>query len=855
MEIKYTPHAQNVINNAKDEAIRLNNSNVAVEHLFLAMLREKDCRAMEILKQARIDTDWLKSKLEYYCTNVASDLGIAVRDPQYEAQLREILGNASLEAFEGRDEVVGTEHLLLSILAQAKNSQIAMLLGEYELTYDKAKTTLYQLKKSNAENKSNDNRTINIGDVSAMIFGVISEAGKNIKELDLNDLKKHASTRFGNKKDYGETPFLDNFAKNLSKAAANGSIDMVVGRDKEIERITQILSRRKKNNPVLIGEPGVGKSAIVEGLALRINAGDIPNTLIGKKIYTLDLTSLVAGTKYRGEFEERIKRLINEVRNHQDIIIFIDEMHTIVGAGNAEGSLDASNIIKPALARGEIQCIGATTLTEYRKHIESDGALERRFQKVQIEATSEDETLYILQNIKEKYEIFHKVKYSEKALEACVRLTNRYITDRLLPDKAIDAMDEAGAMAHVKDTRINPRLKQIEEQIHQADKAINNLMIAHKYAEADTLRNTKTQLASDLTKENMLWEEELRLNPIVITEEDIAAVVSSSSGVSIKKMTDSEASRIIKMDSALKQIVIGQDEAIEKVTKTIRRSKAGLKDPNRPVGSFIFVGSTGVGKTLLAKSLAKYLFDSDNNLIRLDMSEYMEKHSISRLIGSPPGYVGYEEAGQLTEKVRNYPYSIVLFDEIEKAHADIYNILLQILDEGHLTDSLGRKVDFKNTIIIMTSNVGSRNLKDFGAGIGFSATNDKESQALLEKNIIDKDLKRTFSPEFLNRIDDVIFFNNIGEKEILKIIDIEFQSLKKKIAAIGYSLDIDEKVKHFIINKGCDLQYGARPLKRTIEREIEDCLSESIIANKRKKKRHIIISTDKDKTTLNINIE
>ncbi|MDR0790622.1 MAG: ATP-dependent Clp protease ATP-binding subunit [Bacteroidales bacterium] len=848
MEIKYTTHAQKVMNNAKDEAIRLNNSSIGIEHLFLAMLREKDCRAVEILQKFDIDLAWLKSKIEYFCFNAASDLEIAAPAPESQAQLQEVLMFARFELFSAGEEIIGTEHLLLSILSQAKNSQVTTLLGQYGVTYDKVKSLVDNVKKTNPENKS-------MGDVKGMIFGFITEAAENLKELNLNDLQQRPIRKMNATKQASDTPFLDNFAKNLSKAAAEGLIDPIVGREKEIERIAQILSRRKKNNPVLIGEPGVGKSAIAEGLALHINAQTISNTLLDKKIYTLDLVSIVAGTKYRGEFEERLKRLIDELKKHPDIIIFIDELHTIVGAGNAEGSLDASNIIKPALARGEIQCIGATTLTEYRKHIESDGALERRFQKVHIEATSEEETLNILHNIKDKYEEYHKVKYSDKALEACVRLTSRYITDRLLPDKAIDAMDEAGAMAHVKDDRFNPLLKEIEEQIAKTNKAIDSMMIQKSYAEADKLRSVREQLRSDLTKENILWEEELRHKPIIVDEEDIAIVVSSASGVSIKKMTDNETTRLIKMEANLKQQVIGQDEAIEKVSKTIRRAKAGLKDPNRPIGSFIFVGSTGVGKTLLAKNLAKYLFDSDNNLIRLDMSEYMEKHSVSRLIGSPPGYVGYEEAGQLTEKVRSYPHSIVLFDEIEKAHADIYNILLQILDEGHLTDSLGRKVDFKNTIIIMTSNVGSRKLKDFGGGVGFSSATSDESKVLLEQSIIDKDLKRTFSPEFLNRIDDVIFFNNLNEKDILKIIEIEFQTLKTRIAAIGYSLDIDDKVKHFIINKGCNLQYGARPLRRTIEREVEDSLSEAIIANRSKRKRHIFITTDKDKTELSITIQ
>ncbi|MDR1726143.1 MAG: ATP-dependent Clp protease ATP-binding subunit [Bacteroidales bacterium] len=850
MEIEYTTHAQNVMNNARDEAIRLNNASVGVEHLFLSMLREKDCKAVEILKRFNVDMVFIKQKIEAYCTSITSDVGIINENPENQTLLQDVLVYARFEHFQLNSHEIGTEHLLLSILSVAKTCIVTSMLNDYGLTYEKLKNIIQNSQTSNTETGKP------LSKVEGMILGIFTETTEAIKNLNIDDFKMKPLKKVNNNiKTANETPFLDTFAKNLSKAAADGLIDPVVGREREIERIAQILSRRKKNNPVLIGEPGVGKSAIAEGLALRINSKDIPNTLLDKKIYILDLASLVAGTKYRGEFEERLKRLIAELKNNHNIIIFIDEIHTIVGAGNAEGSLDASNIIKPALARGEIQCIGATTLNEYRKHIESDGALERRFQKVHIEATSEEETLYILHNIKNKYEEYHKVCYSDKAIEACVRLTSRYITDRLLPDKAIDAMDEAGAMVHVKDSRVNPRLKELELQINKIADAINNMNKLNRYAEAENLRIERNKLISDLTKEGILWEEELRENPIIVTEEDIAVVVSSVSGVSIKKMSDNETTRLIKMEANLKHKVIGQDEAIEKVSRTIRRAKAGLKDPNRPIGSFIFVGSTGVGKTLLAKTLAKYLFDSENNFIRLDMSEYMEKYSISRLIGSPPGYVGYEEAGQLTEKVRNYPYSIVLFDEIEKAHSDIYNILLQILDDGHLTDSLGRKIDFKNTIIIMTSNVGSRKLKDFGNAVGFSSATSEESKALLEKSIIDKDLKRTFSPEFLNRIDDVIFFNNLTEKDILKIIDIEFQILKEKIAAVGYTLEINEKLPRFILNKGCDLQYGARPLKRTIEREVEDALSEAILANRSKRKRHIKLNTDKDKLKLEIVIE
>jgi ATP-dependent Clp protease ATP-binding subunit ClpC len=627
----------------------------------------------------------------------------------------------------------------------------------------------------------------------------------------------------------GKTPALENFGRDLTKAAEENRLDPIVGREKELERIAQVLSRRKKNNPILIGEPGVGKSAIAEGLALRIVQGKVPRTLYGKRIITLDLASLVAGTKYRGQFEERMKAILNELEKNPNVIIFIDEIHTIIGTGSASGSLDASNMFKPALARGELQCIGATTLDEYRQYIEKDGALERRFQKVIVEATSPEETLTILNNIKSKYEDHHMVQYSDEALKACVSLTNRYITDRLLPDKAIDAMDEVGARVHITNIQIPPEIIALEKEISRVSRLKKEVLQQKSYNEAAEYRDLERELTAKLEELKKNWENEEREKRVSVSEQDVAEVVAMMTGVPVQRVTEKESSRLMTMETELENTVIGQNDAIKKVTRAIRRNRAGLKDPNKPIGSFIFLGPTGVGKTYLTKVLAKYLFDTDAALIRIDMSEYMEKFAVSRLIGAPPGYVGYEEGGQLTEKVRHKPYSIVLLDEIEKAHPDVFNILLQVLDDGQLTDGMGRRVDFKNTIIIMTSNVGSRQLKEFGTGVGFATSARENAKAKLEKGVIEDAMKKAFSPEFLNRIDDVIIFNNLERDDIHKIIGIELRELFRRINKMGYNIDITEAAKDIIQEKGWDANYGARPLKRAIQKYIEDELAEEIL--------------------------
>jgi ATP-dependent Clp protease ATP-binding subunit ClpC len=643
------------------------------------------------------------------------------------------------------------------------------------------------------------------------------------------------------------TPALENFGRDLTKAAEENRLDPIVGREKELERIAQILSRRKKNNPILIGEPGVGKSAIAEGLAIRIVEGKVPRTLYNKRVITLDLASLVAGTKYRGQFEERMKAIIKELEKNPDIIVFIDEIHTIVGAGNASGSLDASNMFKPALARGEIQCIGATTIDEYRQYIEKDGALERRFQKVFVEATSPEETLTILNNIKSKYEDHHLVTYSEEALKACVSLTTRYITDRLLPDKAIDAMDEVGARVHITNIEIPPEILNIEKEISRVSKLKKEVLQQKSYNEAAEYRDQERELTSKLEALKKNWENEEREKRVVVSEQDVAEVVAMMSGIPIQRIAENESNRLMLMEKELEDAVIGQNEAIKKITKAIRRNRAGLKDPNKPIGSFIFLGPTGVGKTYLAKVLARYLFDTEASLIRIDMSEYMEKFTVSRLVGAPPGYVGYEEGGQLTEKIRHKPYSIVLLDEIEKAHPDVFNILLQVLDDGQLTDGLGRKVDFKNTIVIMTSNIGSRQLKDFGTGVGFATTARESNKASMERSVIENAMKKAFSPEFLNRIDDVIIFNSLTRKDIHKIIDIELRGLFKRIQSMGYNIDITEAAKDIIQEKGWDENYGARPLKRAIQKYIEDELAEEIIKSTLLPGDSIVIDADENK--------
>jgi len=651
-----------------------------------------------------------------------------------------------------------------------------------------------------------------------------------------------------------KTPVLDNFGRDLTRMAEEGKLDPIVGREKEIERVSQILSRRKKNNPILIGEPGVGKSAIAEGLALRIVQKKVSRLLFNKRVVTLDLAALVAGTKYRGQFEERIKAVLNELEKTPDIILFIDEIHTLIGAGGASGSLDASNMFKPALARGEIQCIGATTLDEYRQYIEKDGALERRFQKVLVEPTSPEETVQILNNIKTKYEDHHYVTYTDDAIKACVYLTNRYINDRHLPDKAIDALDEAGARVHITNINVPQNIIDLEKKMELLKEEKNKAVHNQKYEEAARLRDSERLLNEQLEEAKKIWEEETRSHREVVSEENVAEVVAMMTGVPVQRIAEHESARLSKMDEELKGKVVGQDDAVKKVVRAIQRNRAGLKDPNKPIGTFIFLGPTGVGKTQLAKVISRYLFDKDDALIRVDMSEYMEKFAVSRLVGAPPGYVGYEEGGQLTEKVRNRPYSVVLLDEIEKAHPDVFNLLLQVLDDGQLTDSLGRKVDFKNTIIIMTSNIGSRQLKDFGRGVGFNTVAKQDSAEEIDKGVIESALRKTFAPEFLNRVDDVIIFNSLTKESMFKIIDIELEGLYQRIERIGYTVKISKEAKDYIVIKGFDPQFGARPLKRAIQKYLEDPLAEEIIKSGVSEGDSVVVDFDKAKDEIRIKV-
>lgn len=855
MDAKLTQHAKNVIKAGSDEAMRLRSDFFGVEHLFLGIVREKECKAMQILSEFNIDAQTIKKEIEQTIQQQHAFSAInQERDVPLLKQTERVVKLSFLEATELGVDEIGTEHFLAAILKEGNNLVSNILFGN-GLTYD----IIHSWIKNSIEKENDEDDEFEFDDEksssnpfteSDSIYDNADEEEDSIfgKKMPLKQSGKVSSF----KTDKKPTPFLDNFGKNLSQQAEYGLIDPIVGREKEMERIAQILSRRKKNNPILIGEPGVGKSAIAEGLALRIAAKDVPYTLFKKKIYTLDLASVVAGTKYRGQFEERLKGLISELEKNPEIILFIDEIHTIVGAGNASGSLDASNIFKPALARGEIQCIGATTLSEYRKNIESDGALERRFQKVMIEPTTQEETLTILKNIKFKYEQHHKVKYSDEALEACVKLSDRYINDRQLPDKAIDALDEAGARAHVKDLRVPLDMVELEKKIIEAEISKKEAVSNREFEKAKLQKEEIEGLQEELSVKYKNWENEIEGNYISVGEEEIAHIISMMSGVKIQKVSTDETQKLLKMEDNLKGIIVGQDDAVAKVSKAIRRARVGINDPNRPIGSFIFVGPTGVGKTLLAKELAKYLFDSEKNLIRLDMSEYMEKHSVSRIIGSPPGYVGHEEAGQLTEKVRQHPYSIVLFDEIEKAHHDVFNILLQILDDGRLTDSLGREIDFKNTIIIMTSNVGSRKIKDFGIGVGFSTSARENKAAEIEKSIIENDINKTFAPEFLNRIDDIVFFRSLFKDDIVKIIDIELNKLSKRLSSLDYNIEFTQDLKEFIVEKGIDQQFGARPLKREIQRRVEDPLSEAILENQAKEKKNIKVTVKKDKTKIEI---
>lgn len=831
MEAKFSQRVKDVLAFSREEAMRLGNDYIGIEHLMLGIIRDGEGIAIQILSYLEVNFSELKKSIEQAIgKNSSKSLKDFTNIPLVK-QAEKALKITYLEAKLHKSEIIGTEHLLLAILKDEENI-VTKILSSSGINYSVIKEQM-----GNIQNVKDD-------DVK---FNPKSEMPGSFSDEPEDEEKSYGSTSKKISDSKSKTPVLDNFGRDLTKAAEENKLDPIVGRSKELERIAQILSRRKKNNPILIGEPGVGKSAIAEGLALRIIQRKVSRALFNKRLITLDLASLVAGTKYRGQFEERMKAVLNELEKNPDIILFIDEIHTIVGAGNASGSLDASNMFKPALARGEIQCIGATTLDEYRQYIEKDGALERRFQKVLVDATSPEETIEILNNIKIKYEDHHLVNYSDEAIKACVYLTNRYMTDRYLPDKAIDALDEAGSRVHITNINVPAEIIDLENQIEDIKTQKNKAIKSQKFEEAAKFRDFERQLLEKLELAKKNWENEAQIHRETVSEENVAEVVAMMTGVPVQRIAQNEGERLIKMETELEGTVIGQNEAIKKVVKAIRRNRAGLKDPNKPIGTFIFLGPTGVGKTYLAKVLSKYLFDTDNALIRIDMSEYMEKFAVSRLIGAPPGYVGYEEGGQLTEKVRRKPYSIVLLDEIEKAHPDVFHLLLQVLDDGVLTDSLGRKVDFKNTIVIMTSNIGSRQLKDFGQGVGFNTSARTSGKASYAQGVIENALKKSFAPEFLNRIDDVIIFEQLEKEDIHKIIDIELTHVYNRIEKLGYKLELTIAAKDFIAEKGWDSQFGARPLKRAIQRYIEDVIAEEIIKTKLKENDILTVDFDNDK--------
>jgi len=840
MSSKFSQKINNILVYSREEAIRLNNDCISPEHLFLGILRDGNGIAIEALNAAGADLPTLKSDLENRLRQSEPSLGANDDIPLLKAS-EHALAIIFLEARAMKSDTVDSGHLLLSILRDESN-MVTTLLNEQGINYQKIKSIITQPAQEKKPSKNMKIRDLfdDDDDDDDMPFP---------KSPD-----KPTQSGGSHPKVNSDTPVLDNFGIDLTKAAEENRLDPIVGRETEIERLAQILSRRKKNNPVLIGEPGVGKSAIAEGMAIRIVQKRVSRILFGKRIVALDLASIVAGTKYRGQFEERMKALLNELQHNPNVILFIDEIHTIVGAGGASGSLDAANMLKPALARGEIQCIGATTLDEYRQYIEKDGALERRFQKVMVEPTSPEETREILNNIKARYEEHHNVTYSDEALDACVKLTTRYITDRHLPDKAIDALDEAGSRVHISNIHVPKKITDLEKSIEDIREKKIAAVKQQKFEEAASYRDSEKRTTEQLENEKKQWEEDLVKHREIVTADNVAEVVAMMTGVPVQRIAQTEGNRLLKMGDELKGSVIGQDEAISKIVKSIQRNRAGLKDPNKPIGTFIFLGPTGVGKTQLAKVLSKYLFDSNDALIRIDMSEYMEKFSVSRLVGAPPGYVGYEEGGQLTEKVRRKPYSVVLLDEIEKAHPDVFHILLQVLDEGRLTDSLGRRVDFRNTIIIMTSNIGTRQLKEYGTGIGFSTTSRQNSTNEVAKGVIEKALKNAFAPEFLNRIDDVIMFNQLTKEDIHKIIDIELKGLFERVAQMGYKLEIEPRAKDWLADKGYDAQYGARPLKRAIQKYIEDEMAEVILKAEISNGDKISCVYDKDNNCLNFKI-
>ena len=840
MDAKFSPRVKEVISYSREEALRLGHDYIGVEHLLLGIIREGEGIAMRMITSSGINSKDLRKKLESKLdSGQLTELKNSGNIPLLK-QAEKVLKITYLEAKLFKSNMIGTEHLLLSILKE-DNNIASSILKEYNLNYESVKEELDIMTESGYKPE--------IFPESKMP----ESADENDEEKEDSFSSSSSSKKTSDSK--SKTPVLDNFGRDLTKFAEDDKLDPIVGREKEIERVSQILSRRKKNNPLLIGEPGVGKSAIAEGLALRITERNVSRVLFNKRIISLDLASLVAGTKYRGQFEERMKAVMNELEKSPDIILFIDEIHTIVGAGGASGSLDASNMFKPALARGDIQCIGATTLDEYRQFIEKDGALERRFQKVIVEPTSIEETLQILENIKEKYEDHHNVNYTPEAIKSCVLLTERYISDRHLPDKAIDALDEVGSRVHITNINVPESIIEVEKKIEDVKELKNKVVRSQQYEEAARLRDSERKLNEELESAKKRWEEESKSHRQDVSEENVAEVVAMMTGIPVQKVAEKESGKLMKMVESMNGTVIGQNEAITKVVKAIQRNRAGLKDPNKPVGSFIFLGPTGVGKTQLCKVLAKYLFDSEEALIRIDMSEYMEKFAVSRLIGAPPGYVGYEEGGQLTEKVRRKPYSIILLDEIEKAHPDVFNLLLQALDDGKMTDSLGRNIDFKNTIIIMTSNIGARQLQDFGTGVGFGTKARSENDQENMKGVIQNALKKSFAPEFLNRIDDVVIFNSLNKDHILKIIDIELEKLFNRINSLGFKIELTKKAKVFVADKGYDEKYGARPLNRAIQKHIEDPLAEEIIQKKVKEGDLIKIDLDSKNNKIIVDIK
>ncbi|MVN23298.1 ATP-dependent Clp protease ATP-binding subunit [Mucilaginibacter arboris] len=805
MEAKFSPRVKDVISYSREEALRLGHDYIGTEHLLLGLIRDGDGVAIKLLKGLQVDTARLRRAVEDAVKGTTGTT-VNIGSIPLTKQAEKVLKITYLEAKIFKSDLIGTEHLLLSILRDEDNIA-SQILAQFNVNYEVFKAEVETGKH----------------DVTDELPGSSTGGDDDFRdEESFSQPKKVSDIK-------SKTPVLDNFGRDLTKAAEDGKLDPIVGREKEIERVSQILSRRKKNNPILIGEPGVGKSAIAEGLALRIVQRKVSRVLFNKRVVTLDLASLVAGTKYRGQFEERMKAVMNELEKSPDVILFIDEIHTIVGAGGASGSLDASNMFKPALARGEIQCIGATTLDEYRQYIEKDGALDRRFQKVMVEPATPDETIEILNRIKDKYEEHHGVTYTDEAILACVSLTSRYITDRFLPDKAIDALDESGSRVHLTNIHVPQNILDIEQKIEQIKLEKNKVVRSQKYEEAAKLRDTEKHLLEELEQAKTSWEAETKVKRYTVTEDNVAEVVSMMTGIPVQRVGQADSQKLLNMSDKISDKIIGQNDAIKKLTKAIQRTRAGLKDPKKPIGSFIFLGPTGVGKTELAKELARFMFDTEDSLIQIDMSEYMEKFAVSRLVGAPPGYVGYEEGGQLTEKVRRKPYCVVLLDEIEKAHPDVFNILLQVLDEGQLTDSLGRKVDFRNTIVIMTSNIGARQLKDFGQGVGFTTAAKVDQADAHSRGVIENALKRAFAPEFLNRIDDVIVFNSLGKEEIFKIIDIELSALFDRVHSLGYNVKLTLAAKEFIADKGYDSQFGARPLKRAIQKYLEDPIAEEIL--------------------------